>query len=71
MTVVDQATAPQPATMPLTAHLAELRNRILWIIVAISAGGAVGCALGPQIITLLRSALPPDVRPVEPDPAAR
>ena len=65
MTVVDQAEAPQPATMPLTAHLAELRNRILWVFLAIAAGGSVGFALGEPIITLLRGALPPDVQLIQ------
>ena len=46
------------ATMPLTAHLAELRNRLLWTMLAIGAGGAVGFALGVPLITLLRAALP-------------
>lgn len=61
MTVIDQAEAPQPATMPLTGHLAELRDRLLWTILAIAIGGAVGFAMGETLITLLRSALPPDV----------
>ncbi len=65
MTVIDQAEAPPPATMPLTAHLAELRNRILWSVLAIAVGGAVGFAFGEPIITLLRGALPPDVRLIQ------
>ncbi len=65
MTVVDQAEAPQPATMPLTAHLAELRNRLIWIILAIAVGSSIGFALGEPIITVLRGALPPDVRLIQ------
>src|SRR5215211_1283932 len=53
------------ATMPLTAHLAELRTRLLWTMLAIAVGGAVGFALGEPLITLLRSALPPDVRLIQ------
>jgi sec-independent protein translocase protein TatC len=51
----------QLPSMPLTAHLAELRNRLIWSIVAVAIGGSVGFAFGAQLITLLRSALPPDV----------
>jgi sec-independent protein translocase protein TatC len=65
MTVVDQAEPPQPATMPLTGHLAELRNRLLWIILAIAIGSSVGFAWGEPLITLLRGALPPDVRLIQ------
>jgi sec-independent protein translocase protein TatC len=65
MTVVDPAPAPLPATMPLTGHLAELRDRLLWIILAVAVGGAIGFAFGEQLISLLRSALPPDVRLIQ------
>ncbi len=65
MTALDRAEAPQPATMPLTAHLAELRNRLIWSVLAIAVGGSVGFAFGEQIITLLRGALPPDVRLIQ------
>ena len=65
MTVVGPAGAPQPATMPLTGHLAELRNRLIWTILAIAVGGSVGFALGGDLITLLRSALPPDVQLIQ------
>jgi len=53
----------QPATlssMPLTGHLAELRNRLIWSILAILAGGIVGFALGDQLIAFLQAQLPPD-----------
>jgi len=53
---------PTPSgAMPLTGHLAELRNRILWVGLAIAIGTVVGFALGDQIILLLRAPLPPDV----------
>jgi sec-independent protein translocase protein TatC len=65
-------TAAQPtdnaalrAAMPLTAHLAELRNRILWSALAIAIGGSIGFALGGQIIDLLRAPLPPDVKLIQ------
>jgi sec-independent protein translocase protein TatC len=65
MTVIDQADAPQPATMPLTGHLAELRDRLIWTILAIAAGGSIGFAMGEDLITLLRRALPADVRLIQ------
>lgn len=49
------------ASMPLTGHLAELRNRIIWSILAIVAGGAVGFYYGDTIIAVLRAPIPPDV----------
>lgn len=61
MTIVDATAAPQPASMPLAGHLAELRNRLIWSILAIAVGGTVGFALGEQLITLLLTPLPPDV----------
>jgi sec-independent protein translocase protein TatC len=65
MTVVDRAEPPPGATMPLTAHLAELRDRLLWTILAIAVGGAIGFAWGEELITLLRGALPSDVRLIQ------
>ena len=55
----------QGGAMPLTGHLAELRNRILWSILAIVAGGSVGFALGEPIIELLKQPLPADVRLIQ------
>jgi sec-independent protein translocase protein TatC len=47
--------------MPLAGHLAELRNRLIWSILAILAGGVVGFVLGDQLIAFLQAQLPPDV----------
>ena len=60
-----ESKAVDHATMPLTAHLAELRNRLLWTMLAIAIGGAVGFAFGEPLITLLRGALPSDVRLIQ------
>jgi len=65
MTVIDPAEPTQPATMPLTGHLAELRGRLLWTMLAVAVGGAIGFAWGEPLITLLRSALPPDVKLIQ------
>lgn len=61
MTSVLEPSGPAPASMPLSGHLAELRNRLLWSILAILVGASVGFALGDQIIAVLKSPLPPDV----------
>lgn len=61
MTIVDQAETPPAATMPLSGHLAELRNRLIWSLLAIAAGSAVGFSLGDPIIDFLTSPIPPDV----------
>jgi sec-independent protein translocase protein TatC len=46
------------AVMPLIDHLAELRRRIVWSIVAIGLGGIVGFAFGEPIIGFLKAPLP-------------
>jgi sec-independent protein translocase protein TatC len=51
----------QRAAMPLTGHLAELRNRILWCLLAIGIGGSIGFAWGGQIVDFLKAQLPSDV----------
>jgi sec-independent protein translocase protein TatC len=48
-------------SMPLTGHLAELRNRILWSLLAVLIGAGVGFALGDRIIEILKAPLPPNV----------
>ncbi|MEW5991215.1 MAG: twin-arginine translocase subunit TatC [Chloroflexota bacterium] len=48
------------AVMSLVDHLAELRNRIAWSILAIALGAVVGFAVGEQIIAFLSSPLPVD-----------
>jgi sec-independent protein translocase protein TatC len=66
MTVV-QPTDPiaMRSAMPLTAHLAELRNRILWSALAIGIGGAIGFAVGESIIDVLKAQLPSDVKLIQ------
>src|SRR3954469_17120772 len=48
--------------MPLAGHLAELRNRIIWSILAVAVGSIVGFALGDRIIGVLTAPIPPDVQ---------
>lgn len=60
MTATDRADAPG-VTMPLTGHLAELRNRVLWSILAIAIGGSIGFTFGDQIIAILKAPIPANV----------
>ena len=64
--------APQPpssgqpgavagAVMPLVDHLAELRRRIIWSVLAIGVGGIVGFWFGEAIIRFLTAPLPAGV----------
>jgi sec-independent protein translocase protein TatC len=57
----EPGTPTQPASMPLVGHLTELRNRLIWSILAVAVGAAVGFAFAEQIIERLRSLLPPGV----------
>jgi sec-independent protein translocase protein TatC len=46
------------AVMSLVDHLAELRNRILWVALGVLIGASVGFWFGPEIIAFLRVPLP-------------
>ena len=61
MTSAEARDAATGGSMPLTEHLSELRDRLLWCLLAVGVGGAVGFALGEQIFNLLTAPLPPDV----------
>jgi sec-independent protein translocase protein TatC len=50
----------QTGVMPLVEHLAELRGRIIWSIVAVAVGSAVGFLVSDWAIKILRSPLPTD-----------
>ena len=62
VTSAEPAKGPALESMPLTGHLTELRNRLIWSIIAVTIGGVVGFAFAAQIIEQLRSLLPPDVQ---------
>ena len=64
MTVIDPP-AQSPGTMPLTGHLAELRDRLVWSIIAIALGGSIGFAFGEALISMLQSLLPPGVELIQ------
>jgi len=67
MTAADRTAGPRnegidaSASMPLTGHLAELRGRLIWSILAIAVGASIGFAAGDQIVLFLRAPLPPGV----------
>jgi sec-independent protein translocase protein TatC len=55
----DSPADPVPgAVMPLVDHLAELRNRIIWMVGAIVVGSLVGFLVSEQAIVLLAQPLP-------------
>ncbi len=62
MTASNRAESSLLPSMPLAGHLAELRNRLVWSILAIAVGGSIGFILAPQLIEMVRALLPPDVR---------
>lgn len=47
--------------MPLAGHLAELRNRLIWSLLAIGVAGSLGFYLGDPIIDVLTAPIPADV----------
>jgi len=66
MTVIERTDGTSPSgAMPLTSHLAELRNRLIWSFLAIGIGGVIGFAWGGPIIELLRAALPANVKLIQ------
>jgi sec-independent protein translocase protein TatC len=60
-TAAEPRESAQGAAMPLTEHLAELRDRLIWTILAIAVGAAIGFANADRIVVFLREPLPPDV----------
>jgi len=46
------------AVMPLVDHLTELRNRIIWSIVAVAIGSVIGYLLSERVIDVLIAPLP-------------
>jgi sec-independent protein translocase protein TatC len=67
MTTAEPRGAAPGASMPLTEHLAELRNRLIWAIVAVAIGAALGFAFADSIVVFLREPLPADVKLVQID----
>jgi sec-independent protein translocase protein TatC len=53
--------APRPdgaGVMPLVEHLAELRTRIVWSILAVAVGSGVGFVASEQLVEILAAPLP-------------
>src|SRR5918995_414742 len=54
MTSAERVEDGPGAAMPLAGHLAELRDRLIWCLLAVAAGGAVGFYFGdPIIVTVI------------------
>lgn len=51
---------PATAEMSLVDHLAELRNRLIRIVLAVAVASSVGFLLGDQIIAVLKAPIPGD-----------
>lgn len=49
---------PAAAEMSLVDHLAELRNRLIRIVLAVAVASSVGFLLGDQIVAILKAPIP-------------
>jgi sec-independent protein translocase protein TatC len=47
--------------MPLAGHLAELRDRLIWCLLAVAVGAALGFAFGDPIFNIITAPIPADV----------
>jgi sec-independent protein translocase protein TatC len=61
MTSAERVEDGPGAAMPLTAHLAELRDRLIWCLLAVAAGGALGFYFADPIFKVLTAPIPADV----------
>jgi sec-independent protein translocase protein TatC len=61
MTSAEHAETGTGASMPLTAHLAELRDRLIWCLLAVAGGGALGFYFADPIFDILTAPIPADV----------
>ena len=61
MTAAEHGENGPGGAMPLSGHLAELRDRLIWCLLAVAAGGAIGFALADPIFDVLTAPIPPDV----------
>ena len=61
MTTAEPRDAVTGGSMPLVDHLTELRDRLIWCLLAVGVGSAVGFILGEQIFDLITAPLPADV----------
>lgn len=49
--------AGESAVMPLVEHLAELRSRIIWSVVAVAVGSVIGFAVSDAVVSILSQPL--------------
>jgi sec-independent protein translocase protein TatC len=51
---------PQAGEMSLVGHLAELRDRLIKVLLAVALASSVGFILGDQIVAILKAPIPTD-----------
>ena len=61
MTSAERVDDGPGGAMPLSGHLAELRDRLIWCLVAVGLGTVLGFALYNQIFNVLTVPIPPTV----------
>lgn len=61
MTSAERVDDGPGGAMPLAGHLAELRDRLIWSLLTVGAGAAVGFYFGDPIFNLLTAPIPADV----------
>ena len=61
MTAAERAEDGPGGAMPLSGHLAELRDRLIWCLLAVAAGGALGFYFADPIFDVLTAPIPADV----------
>ena len=61
MTTAERVEDGPGGAMPLSGHLAELRDRLIWCLLAVAAGGALGFYFGDPIFDILTAPIPADV----------
>jgi sec-independent protein translocase protein TatC len=61
MTAAERVDDGPGGAMPLAGHLAELRDRLIWCLIAVAAGGALGFYFADPIFDVLTAPIPADI----------
>ena len=61
MTSAERVEDGPGTAMPLSGHLAELRDRLIWSLLAVAAGGTVGFYFADPIFDILTAPIPADI----------
>ena len=62
-----ESAADSDLTMPLSAHLRELRRRLMWTFIIVAIGAIAAFAVGNRLIELLLVPFPDDIQVVQID----